>query len=111
MIAPLPVLIHAILVHLLHLQPDGGVGDDDGQLLFPFPLLLPHLLLPCGPWTANRVTPNQGYFLPLLISSYFSIQVQPSFTNLLVNRSIGVERDVTFTCSVKNLGRYRVGNI
>ena len=101
MIAPLPVLIHAILV-----QPDGGVGDDDGQLLFPFPLLLPHLLLPCGPWTAN-----QGYFLPLLISSYFSIQVQPSFTNLLVNRSIGVERDVTFTCSVKNLGRYRVGNI
>ena len=56
MIAPLPVLI---LVHLLHLQPDGGVGDDDGQLLFPFPLLLPHLLLPCGPWTAN-----QGYFSP-----------------------------------------------
>jgi len=35
--------------------------------------------------------------------------LQPSFTNLLVNRSIGVDRDVTFTCSVKNLGRYKVG--
>jgi len=33
----------------------------------------------------------------------------PTFTNVLVNRSIGVERDVKFTCSVKNLGRYKVG--
>merc|ERR1719500_2133514 len=36
-------------------------------------------------------------------------KLQPAFTNLLVNRSIGVDRDVTFTCAVKNLGRYRVG--
>ena len=37
-----------------------------------------------------------------------TIQLQPSFTNVLLNRSIGVDRDVTFTCAVKNLGRYKV---
>jgi len=56
------------------------------------------------------------YFLLLCLPLSFCLvdhgqptKLQPSFTNLLVNRSIGVDRDVTFTCSVKNLGRYKVG--
>jgi len=56
------------------------------------------------------------YFLLLCFPLSFCLadhghpnKLQPSFTNLLVNQSIGVDRDVTFTCSVKNLGRYKVG--
>ena len=51
---------------------------------------------------------------PLLrieLASSQDFQLQPAFTNLLVNRSIGVDRDVTFTCAVKNLGRYRVRSV
>ena len=33
----------------------------------------------------------------------------PSFTNTLTNVSVPIERDVTFTCNVKNIGHYRVG--
>ena len=35
--------------------------------------------------------------------------VLPSFTNALKNISVPIERDVTFTCNVKNIGHYRVG--
>ena len=39
---------------------------------------------------------------------YFISEGPPVFTNVLKNVSVPIERDVTFTCNVRNIGRYRV---
>ena len=45
------------------------------------------------------------------LTSTFILDLLPSFTNTLMNVSVPIERDVTFTCNVKNIGHYRVGGV
>ena len=51
----------------------------------------------------NNVNIEEKYIIYNLIS-----EGPPAFTNVLKNVSVPIERDVTFTCNVRNIGRYRV---
>ena len=52
---------------------------------------------------------DQDYFWYLFVRKVLILDLLPSFTNTLTNVSVPIERDVTFTCNVKNIGHYRVG--
>ena len=53
--------------------------------------------------STNNVNIEEKYIIYNLIS-----EGPPAFTNVLKNVSVPIERDVTFTCNVRNIGRYRV---
>ena len=70
-------------------------------------------MLPLTLTTSNFITDQGGFQSIFWINKTIYLlklfaDLLPEFTNVLQNISVPIERDVTFTCNVKNIGKYKV---